>query len=422
MNYAALSLEQTPPLSVPLRFFLTAPLFVVAAGLFLIVYGQDALLNRWTPWTLALTHLMTLGFLALVMVGAVQQLLPVLMGASVSRPGLTSGVLHGLLTLGTVALVSGLASGSAPAMVTAAILLGGGFGLFITVAGWGLWRARSGHFTRTAMMLSLLALTVAVAFGVNQSAGYAGALPLFREYTDVHLGLGLLGWVGLLIIGVAYQVVPMFQITPDYPRWLMRGLTPVLFLALIGWALAHSVPAWSAWTGTLFGAVLAIGFSGFAVTTLWLQHQRRRRLPDVTLDFWRVAMASLLAAVLVWVWGRVSGAVPELLLGVLFVMGFAQSAVNGMLYKIGPFLVWLHLNNRRQTEGRPQTGIPNMKQIIPERSMRYQFRLQVGALAAVIAALALPVLARPAGILVTLSALLLAGNLSLAYKTYRTHA
>ena len=34
--------EQTPPLSVPYRFFLTAPLFVVAAGLLLAWLGQDA--------------------------------------------------------------------------------------------------------------------------------------------------------------------------------------------------------------------------------------------------------------------------------------------------------------------------------------------------------------------------------------------
>ena len=35
MSYTALSLSQSPPLAVPLRFFLTAPLFLAAAALML---------------------------------------------------------------------------------------------------------------------------------------------------------------------------------------------------------------------------------------------------------------------------------------------------------------------------------------------------------------------------------------------------
>ncbi|MHB0982634.1 MAG: hypothetical protein ACYC02_04540, partial [Thiobacillus sp.] len=79
---AGLSFGQAPPYSLPLRFFLTAPLFLLAAA-GLIVWAPEALASRWTPYTLALTHALTLGFLAMVMLGALLQMLPVVAGSSI---------------------------------------------------------------------------------------------------------------------------------------------------------------------------------------------------------------------------------------------------------------------------------------------------------------------------------------------------
>lgn len=54
IGQASLSLDQAPPISVPFRFFLTAPLFIFCAGLLLLIYGPDALISRWSPVTSAL--------------------------------------------------------------------------------------------------------------------------------------------------------------------------------------------------------------------------------------------------------------------------------------------------------------------------------------------------------------------------------
>ena len=67
MITAGLSLEQAPPFNVPLRFFLTAPPFLLLAAGLLLWQGPDLFASRWLPATLALTHLLTLGFMAQVM-------------------------------------------------------------------------------------------------------------------------------------------------------------------------------------------------------------------------------------------------------------------------------------------------------------------------------------------------------------------
>ena len=105
MNSAGLSLEQAPPFSVPLRFFLTAPWFLVMAALLLLWQSlQEIFANRWLPAMLALTHLLTLGFMAQVMLGALLQILPVVVGVVVPRPRLTGTLIHVPLTLGALAL------------------------------------------------------------------------------------------------------------------------------------------------------------------------------------------------------------------------------------------------------------------------------------------------------------------------------
>ncbi|SCZ61654.1 hypothetical protein [Thiohalomonas denitrificans] len=419
MNAAALSLEQAPPISVPVRFFLTAPVFGAAAALILLVSGGEVLSSRWAPLTLAVTHLLTLGFLAMVMIGAVQQLLPVLVGSPVPRAKWVSRILHPLLTLGVVSLVAGFAGGGTVLMHGATVLLGSGFLVFLAVTAFSLLRARSGHFTVAAMALSTFALAITVALGLYLALGYAGAVPMARQYTNLHLGWGLIGWVVLLLAGVAYQVVPMFQITPDYPRPLMRLLAPGLFVLLGVWSLGRAMSMVPDAIATIAAGLIAAGVLLFALATVCLQVRRKRRLPDVTLDFWRMAMASLVVVVLVWAVGQALDNIPELLLGVLFIAGFAMSAVNGMLYKIVPFLVWLHLNNQRQSAGLSLVGVPNMRKIIPEPAMRWQFRVQAGALVLLAAAAVWPVLTSPAGLLLFISMVWLGWNLLGAMRLYR---
>ena len=376
MNYTSLSLSQTPPLSVPLRYFLTAPLFVAAASVILILNGTEIFATRWSPTMLALTHLVTLGFLGSCMLGAMQQLLPVVVGVPVIAARRVSLLLHLLWSGGTVSLVFGMSTGTAAGLQGGALMIGLAVLGFMLIAGISLLRSSSSHATLPAMTLAVIALGVTFSIALYLMGRYGWQLPLAHPYTRLHIGWGTAGWIGLLVVGVAYQVVPMFQITPEYPRWFRRSLVPVCGTLLVIWSFVH----WPA-IALVLSSLLAAALMTFALITLRLQARRRRRLADVTLDFWRLAMLALISATLTWLSNHWYHHVTlELAAGVLFLLGFAGSAVNGMLYKIVPFLIWLHLNNRLQQAGRLQGKIPNMKQVIPERTARWQFRIHLAAL------------------------------------------
>ncbi|MDP3125068.1 MAG: hypothetical protein Q8M84_05475 [Thiobacillus sp.] len=421
---AGLSFEQAPPFALPLRFFLTAPLFLLAAA-GLIMFSPEALAARWTPQALALTHALTLGFLAMTMLGALLQMLPVVAGAPQPNPRLVAWLSHVALTLGSIALIGGFLTARSTAFGAGIVLLGSGLAVFLAAAAISLTRAVASA-TVNGMRLALISLGITVLLGVALALLRTGwwAPPAADAVRAAHVGFGLLGWVLLLVIGIAYQVVPMFQITPPYPPRLSRWLGGAAFALLCLHAAAPLLPEPVAAAATLLaGSGLAAVILTFALHTLRLQSRRRRKLPDVTLDFWRFAMASLIASVAVWLVAQFSPAWADsdaypLLLGVLFVGGFAVSVVNGMLYKIVPFLAWFHLQAQLQARA---GSIPTMKSMISERWTRMQFRLHLGAMALLIVATARPNLAWMAGSVLALSALLLGWNLLSATRRFAQH-
>ncbi len=416
MALAGLSLEQAPPISVPFRFFYSAPPFALLAALTLLAAGPDGAASRWTPALLAATHLLTLGFMAMVMVGALFQMLPVVAGAAIPRPRLTAWAVHLPLVAGTLCLAGGFLFRREAAFRLAGALLAFAFVLFLGVSVYSLARAPARNATVTAIRLALAALAVTVGLGLALAAALSGQWrPAAAGLIDLHAQWGLLGWVGLLVMGVAYQVVPMFQLTPVYPPPVRRWLAPLVAVLLLGSTAATLGGAGPAWTA-LAAAGLALAFAVFGGVTLHLQRNRRRRIGDVTLQFWRLAMASLAAAAGLWAAGLVvPSAYFPLWLGTLYVVGFGLSVIDGMLYKIVPFLVWFHLQSRA---GRSRP-VPNMKEIIPERRARLQLRAHGAALGLLLGYAVWPPLLYPAGLALGLSSLLLGANLLAAGRCYR---
>jgi hypothetical protein len=415
------SLEQAPPIFVPLRFFLSSPLFGLMAAIVLVAAGPDVLLRRWVPATLALTHLITLGFITMAMMGAMLQMMPVIAGSPTWRPRLVSSVVHALLCLGVIMLAGGFWFGHSSLMWFALPMLAMALIIFLTTITLSLIYSRVRSPAVTGMRMAIVSLAITLAFGLRIGAEHIWQFQthVAHLWTNMHLAWALIGWVGLLVISAAYEVVPMFQLTPPYPAWIQRWLSKWMITVLVLWTGAYLLVA-PGWLLTLLGLCMAAALICFAVTTLYLQSHRRRRRPDVTMGFWRIGMLSLLASVFLWISGQflpTLAAWPHyhLLLGITYIVGFIVSVINGMLYKIVPFLVWFHLQSRHIG----QTGLPTVKEIIPDRRKRRQMLFHLSALLVLVAAIIWSEwLTYAAGILFAVSFLLLAFNLFAACRTY----
>ncbi len=417
-----LSLEQAPPFDAPLRFFLTAPGFLVLAGALLLWQGPEFFASRWLPVPLALTHLLTLGFMAQVMAGALLQILPVVIGVAVPRPQWTATLIHLPLTLGTLMLAGAFLRGIPVGFHLALGLLGLGFGVALIAFDLAVWRAPVTSGTVIAVRCALGALLVTVALGLLLG-GYFGwglSLPVVA-LTTLHAVWGLVGWTVLLVAGIADQVVPMFHITPFYPRRLSRGFAPLMAAVLTVWS-ALALGGWET-AARAAGAALALGVAVFAGTTLHLLAQRRRKTSDPVLAYWRISMLSLLASAVLWLLASfvpalLPWATVEWLLGILLIVGFAGGVINGMLYKIVPFLAWFHL--QAQLLGRAKVPLPHMKQLLPDAPVRRQWQSFLAALWLLLAAAAYPpVFTYPAALALGFTGAWLGVNLWSVWRSYR---
>lgn len=418
-----LSFDNAPPLAAPLRFFLTAPLFLVLAGLLLVYVGPDIFVSRWLPATLAMVHLLTIGFMLQVMIGALLQVLPVLAGADIGKPLLVARLVHPALTLGTLLLAAGFLLSSPGLFRLAAVLLAASLGIFLIAAGRGLAAQPSTSPTIRGLKLSLLSLAVTVALGVTLALGLAHGWSLpYTDLTDLHAGWGLGAWGGVLLAAMAYVVVPMFQLTPGYPARPSWWFPPLIVALLLLWTVAAA----GGWHWLVAACQLGLAATGmaFAGLTLRLQMQRRRARADATSRYWQSGLLAAMTALLMLAAANLWPPLTELpawtpLFAILLIAGAFVSFIAGMLYKIVPFLAWLHLQHGIQV-GMPA---PNMNRLLADPAMQRQMRAHQLALALLVAAAFLPDwLARPAGCALAVAGGWLFWNLLQAALRYRQQA
>lgn len=420
---ALLSFENAPPFSAPLRFFLSAPLFAALAGLLLAIDGPSVFASRWMPSALAATHLLTLGFMLQIMLGALIQILPVVAGANVAHPLMVASVVHPGLNVGTLLLAGGFYLSSPPLLSASALLLGLTVLVFLVVTGRALIGVPSTSPTIRGLKLALLGLAFVAALGCVMALALAHgwSLPL-SSLTDLHAAWGLGGWAGILLAALAYVVVPMFQLTPGYPARASWWFPILIVAVLVFWSFGVLADwPWLVRSAQALIAALGIAFAGL---TMRLQAKRRRARADATYRYWQFGLATSVLALFMLLTAAIWPSATELerwtaIFGILLVAGGFMSFIVGMLYKIIPFLAWLHLQNC----GQAKIPAPNMNKILPELDMQRQRKAYLVAIACLLGAALQPDwFSRPAGLAFAIANLWLWWNLLSAARRYRQHS
>lgn len=339
--------ERAPSLGVPLRFFLTGALFLGALLLLALqrapMLTQDYLGN---PVTLAVTHLFTLGFGSSVVTGAVYQIVPVLLYSSLFSERMAN--LHlGVHAAGVIAMVTGFSGYNTLLVIVGGTLVTAGALLFVINLVLTFRAAERWNWHGFTMVAALLFYLCTLGFGLvmafNQRLGFLDSVegaPL-----GAHLALGLVGWFGLMIVGVGMKLIPMFAPAKPLPP---RGVAAVGGGLALGVALtvaglltvagagAGSLGRWLLWLGL---GLMAAGLLGYTAAVLDRFRQRRAGPLDFSVRFAVTAAALLPVPVL--------GFLPagrELQAGLVFLFGmtFIGGTILGMLLRIIPFMVWLH--------------------------------------------------------------------------------
>ena len=373
MNFNGLSIEQAPPISAPLRFYLTAPLFAIVAGLLILFSDSATLISRYSIDSITITHALTLGFLSFIMLGSLTQMLPVLAGVVIPKVNIMSKISYGLLVIGIILMLLGLSFDNSLLDILAIVSLGGGFLTMISVIGIAISKVKNFTATVKAMATSLFFAFFVVMMGLFLLYSYVdNSISYLRPLiANIHSVWAISGFGGILIIGVSFQVLPMFYVAPKFKQFCKKKVVWLISIGLFIWLGLNLFYESYSFLGKLW---IAIFFWAFA-TTVWVKlNKRRRPISDVTVWYWRSSSIFLTLGSFLWIFDEYFKDEYIVMVAILIGGGFIMSIMIGMLYKVVPFLVWFHLN------AMGYMSIPTINEMINKKLAKIQFILFITSL------------------------------------------
>lgn len=330
---------------------------VVAEGLMAFGFGYPGAAMD-APETLILVHLVAVGWLSLLMCGAMFQFVPVLVASPLRGEALPPLALAAIAS-GLLGLLAGFAGMAGIAAVPLEMLpLGGlvlliGFTLVILSLGRTLWAARPLTLPARFVTVGLAALAGTALLGESFALVLSGlvggepAVSLLLNGVPLHALLGLGGWMNFSAMGVSYRLLAMFMLAPEKDKNSTRLVLAAGTLALI--LIAAAIPFAMAASAGMTGLMLAASATGLVALAVYagdmvtLYRQRKRKTIELNARAAIGAFASLAAATALLL-GLLGTGQLEAHVGVLahlVAFGWLGGLGLAKLYKITAFLTWL---------------------------------------------------------------------------------
>ncbi|WP_246050013.1 cbb3-type cytochrome c oxidase subunit I [Aquibacillus sediminis] len=287
-------------------------------------------------------HFLLLGWIVMVIMGAMYQLVPVAFLTKIWSEKL--GFIQFTITSTGIIVFSLLLGFKTSHAVYGAILVIIGIGLFLFQMGMTLkqqqqttpmtWFVGTGLVCFLVTIVAGLLLVWTMAFG--SSFNYTA---IFHS----HMLLGVAGWFTLLIFGFSYKMVPMFSLSHGFS---MKWAKPAFFTYTIGLiALIISFFIQQSSIQTIGWLLLWIGFTFFGLDIIEILKKRIKKKLDRPFTFsmiaigygWMIHLVAVLLRIFsidnqtVWSW-----------LIFLYIVSWVMFSILGYLYKIVPFLWWTH--------------------------------------------------------------------------------
>lgn len=362
-----LSTQNAPSVWVVAPHYLVGTVSFILASVLMVIHYEDLLNYHLTPTLIAITHLMILGWVSIVIFGALYQLIPVVMEVKIYSEKLAYATL-GVMVTGLIFLITGFLKFEFKAsfeVITGASFVITGVVMFAFNTLKSAAASQKKSISRLYIIASGLYLLLNVSLGLFMvlNMSYNWLATAHTEFLKAHLVVGLIGWFLMLIIGVAARLLPMFLIVHKlkevYLKWGFYLLnTGILLSFTLVW-----IPEYPK---ELFTAALILILAGLILFLLFsydVFSKRMRRKLDSGMKPTAIALImftlSLIAFAAVYAgndfFGLPAGRL-EIVAGILIIYGFFTGIILGQTYKTLPFIIWLF--HYQKLVGRQKTPLP----------------------------------------------------------------
>lgn len=365
----------TPPFKVVRSYFIAATVaFIFLNGLMLLSY-QYIQGYHFQPRLLSFAHIAALGWATMIIMGAMTQLIPVILETSLYSVRIARWGLW--LYLSGIAGIAGhfwFFSMGGAGMTSAAVTAFTAILLFVLNIGLTMRKVRGINITVAHMIAAITYLAIVAAIGlllgINLEFSVIGGNHL--DYLTLHAALGFAGWFSMVIMGVSYRLLPMFTLSYTYRTWPGWWAFWLVNTGIVGIIIEFILkrPFYSS-------LLIAAGLLMFSYQIILIMGGRMRKNLDIGLRHAILAYGYVPVAALLGLYIALSHGAPllrqrfVLIYGFTVIFGCITFLIIGMMYKIVPFLVWFHKYSDRIGKEK----VPLLKDMFSERIGNIQFWL-----------------------------------------------
>jgi cbb3-type cytochrome oxidase subunit 1 len=321
----------------------------------LIVFNPEAFTQHFfNPELLAITHLLVLGWITMIIFGALYQLLPVIMEVKLySEPfAIASFIMLGMGTI-LLAFAFWIFSFGAIMFVGATFIV---LAVVLFVANV-LFTARSSTkkaiertFIVTSVIWLLFTVLAGLTLAINQVHPFLKTSQI--ELLKLHAHAGIVGWFIQLIIGVSSKLLPMFMVSHQVNT---KKLTVAYYAINIGLIVGLVSLFLQLKSGIVISAIIIVPGIFSYLSFIYEAYTKRVKkqldigMKQTAFSFLILVIPFFLIFSLLFNFKFLNNLTLPLSVayGSAIVIGFITSLVMGQTYKTLPFIVWLKVYRGR---------------------------------------------------------------------------
>ena len=361
-----ISQDFAPPFKLIAPFFILGSIFYLLASLYVFSFNVNEL-SFTDPKVLSFTHLFLLGFVMMIIFGAMAQLVPVVLEVGHFGVELFYAIWP-LLLIGTLLMVFGFLYSSAllpyggVIVLTSMMIFVGE--IFLTIA-----KVKKLTLVMSSLLISNTFLFFGIIFGLLMALSYAGTISVdITSLLKAHVFSVLGGYIAITIMGLSIVLVPMFTLSHSFS---LRPLEISITLMSVTVVLAIIASLFHLEILSFIADVLAIvAMLVYAYLIFIIYKIRPRKENDIYAISLMFSYSSLVASIVIGLLYFVMGTENYLLASMwLLFFGFFGFLITGHIYKIIPFLVWFEKFS-------PLVGkqkVPMLVDMVPKKSAQAQF-------------------------------------------------
>lgn len=325
----------------------------------LIIHSPDAFTQHYfNQKLLSITHLLALGWISMVIFGALYQLIPVIIEVKLYSEKLAF-ICFGLLGSGSILLGIafwnfwlGILMHIAATLLLLAVLFFV-INVFAT-ARLSVKKSIQKNFILTSVVWLLFTVMVGITLAINLTHPFLSTPHL--ELLKLHANAGIIGWFMQLIIGVSSRLLPMFMVAHNLNTRKLK-LSYILLNAGLVTAVTCLFFQWN--LGVISGVIVVIfGIIYFLSFMMEAFRKRVKKQLDVGMKQSAFSLATLILPIIIIgilsIFNESLGSITlpmVVVYGSTLLIGFVTSLIQGQTYKTLPFIIWLKIYRKRVGKG-----------------------------------------------------------------------